>query len=143
MLKQTVIIPIRCILAACAIAISISACSRASTHANQLQSAHEREMTLGVVQKEIHQRMSQADVASALGSPNIVTKDQDGHETWIYDKIASEVSYSHDIGGVWLILGGYQKEAGARGSAQKTLTVVIKFDEQSLVDKVSYHSSKF
>lgn len=134
---------IAAILAVCAIAASMTACSRASTHADHLSSAREREMTLGIVQKEIHHGMSQADVASALGSPNIVTKDQEGHETWIYDKIATEVSYSHDMGGVWLILGGYQKEAGARGSAQKTLTVVIKFDEQSFVEKVSYNSSKF
>src|ERR1043165_5446568 len=106
-----------------------SGCTRASKHADRLHTAHEREMTLGIVQKEIHHGMSQADVASALGSPNIVTKDKEGRETWIYDKIANEVSYSQDMGGVWLILGGYEKSAGARGSTQKTLTVVIKFDE--------------
>ena len=138
MLKQ-----IAALSAALAIAVSMTGCHRAKTHADQLHSSHEREMTLGIVQKEIHHGMSQADVASALGSPNIVTKDQEGHETWIYDKIANEVSYSQDMGGVWLILGGYQKQAGARGSTQKTLTVVIKFDEQSFVDKVSYNSSKF
>jgi hypothetical protein len=131
------------VLALCSTAALVTGCSRASKHADQLHSAHEREMTLGIVQKEIHHGMSQADVAAALGSPNIVTKDKEGHETWIYDKIASEVSYSQDMGGVWLILGGYHKEAGARGSTQKTLTIVIKFDEQSHVDKVSYNSSRF
>jgi hypothetical protein len=131
------------ISAACAAVPFLTGCSRASTHADELHTAHEKEMTLGVVQKEIRCGMAQGDVAMVLGSPNIVTKDQDGHETWIYDKIASEVSYSHDTGGIWLIFGGYQKEAGARGSTQKTLTVVIKFNEQSLIDKVSYNSSKF
>lgn len=118
-------------------------CSRASTHADQLHSNKEREMTLGLVQKEIRQGMSQEDVATSLGSPNIVTKDSEGHEAWIYDKIASEISYSQDAGGVWLLLGGYHKDAGARGSTQKTLTVVIKFDESSHVEKVSYNSSRF
>jgi len=127
----------------CAVATLSTGCSRASTHANQLHTAHEREMTLGIVQKEIRQGMSQGEVASALGSPNIVTKDREGYETWIYDKIASEASYSNDMGGVWLLLGGYQKDAGARGSTQKTLTVVIKFDHQSQVEKISYNSSKF
>lgn len=139
MFKQIIAISFICSAAA----FMMTGCYKASSHADQLQSAHEREMTLGIVQKEIRQGMTQGDVASALGSPNIVTKDQDGHETWIYDKIASEASYSYDLGGVWLILGGYQKEAGARSSTQKTLTVVIKFDERSLVDKVSYNSSKF
>ena len=131
-------------LTAAAVVLALTAgCSRASTHGDQLQSSHEREMTLGIVQKEIREGMSQGDVAEALGSPNIVTKDKEGHETWIYDKIASEVSYSQDSGGVWLLLGGYHKDAGARGSTQKTLTVVIKFDPQSQVEKVSYNSSKF
>jgi len=128
---------------ACMAMALATGCSRASTHANHLHTAHEREMTLGIVQKEIRQGMSQGDVAAALGSPNIVTKDQEGYETWIYDKIASEVSYSNDGGEVWLFLGGYQKNAGAKGSTQKTLTVVIKFDQQSQVEKVSYNSSRF
>lgn len=118
------------------IAASLASCS--SHHA-----AKEREMTVGVVQKEIHQGMSQGDVAIALGSPNIVTKDQNGTQTWVYDKIASEVSYSRSQGGIWLLIAGYGKESGSHASTQKTLTVVIKFDDKELVDKVTYHSSKF
>jgi outer membrane protein assembly factor BamE (lipoprotein component of BamABCDE complex) len=118
-------------------------CSQGYQHAANLQSSHEREMTVGIVQQELRKGMNQGDVATALGSPNIVTKDENGAQTWIYDKIAQEVSYSQDNGGIWLILGGYQKRAGASSSTQKTLTVVIKFDDKELVDKVSYHSSKF
>jgi outer membrane protein assembly factor BamE (lipoprotein component of BamABCDE complex) len=132
-------------------------CMTAAEHQEALHSSKEREMTLGVVQKEIRTGMSQAEVAEALGSPNIVTKDSEGNESWIYDKIATEVSYSKDSGGLFggaggvidswrMILGGgasYSKSAGAVGQTQKTLTVVIKFDENSLVKTLSYHSSKF
>ena len=118
-------------------------CSSAAKHQQALASTQEQEMTLGVVQKEIHVGMSQADVAAALGSPNIVSKDSEGKEAWIYDKIAREVSYSQDGGGVWLIFTGYSKRAGAVSSTQKTLTVVIKFDEKSLVESFTYHASKF
>ncbi len=109
-------------------------------------------MTLGVVQKEIKVGMSQGDVAIALGSPNIVSKDSGGSDTWIYDKIATEVSYSRDSGGIgggaglggWgVILAGYSKSAGAAAQTQKTLTIVIKFDENQNVKTLSYHSSKF
>lgn len=100
-------------------------------------------MTLGIVQKEIRVGMSQADVATALGSPNIVTKDGNGKETWIYDKIATEASQSRDSGGIFLILGIYSREAGAVSSTQKTLTVVIKFDKNNLVESFTYHTSKF
>jgi len=137
--------------------IFIGGCMTAAEHQQALHSSTEREMTLGIVQKDIRVGMSQADVAEALGSPNIVSKDSEGHETWIYDKIATEVSYSKDSGGVlggagavienWRIVpvGGaaYSKSAGAAAQTQKTLTVVIKFDENGLVKTLSYHSSKF
>lgn len=136
-----------------------SGCMSAGEHQQSLHSSQEREFTLGLVQARIYRGMSQADVAEALGSPNIVTKDLSGDETWIYDKIASEASYSSDSGGVGglagaggfagnvLLLGGltgsYSRQAGASATTQKTLTVVIKFDRRSTVKDFSYHSSKF
>jgi outer membrane protein assembly factor BamE (lipoprotein component of BamABCDE complex) len=114
-------------------------CMSAKEHQQELHSSAEREMTLGVVQKEIRVGMSQADVAESLGSPNIVSKDSEGNESWIYDKITTEVSYSQDAGGIIF----YGKRAGAVAQEQKTLTIVIKFDENSLVKILSYHSSKF
>lgn len=129
------------------------------SHQGSLHSAREREMTLGIVQKEIRVGMSQADVAVALGSPNIVTRDSAGMETWIYDKIATEASYSRSgadisgtvgaggVAGSTLILGGVgggaSRNSGASSSTQKTLTVVIKFDGTGLVETFSYHMSKF
>lgn len=134
-------------------------CMTAAQHQQELGSTKEREMTVGIVQKEIRKGMSQADVAVALGSPNIVTNDGSGKETWIYDKIATEASYSTSSGGVSggmgaggiagsaLILGGvgggYSKSAGASSTTQKTLTVVIKFDDRKNVESFSYHASKF
>ena len=61
----------------------LSAGCSAAYHAHELHSEREREMTLGAVQKEIRRGLSQADVAEALGSPNIVTRDSAGHETEI------------------------------------------------------------
>jgi outer membrane protein assembly factor BamE (lipoprotein component of BamABCDE complex) len=124
-------------------------------HQEKLASTKEREMTVGIVQKEIRVGMSQTEVAEALGSPNIVTMDKNGKESWVYDKIASEASYSKGkltgaTGGggttgnsllLGLIIGGY--ESGATSTTQKTLTVVIKFDQDHLVESFSYHSSKF
>ena len=124
-------------------------------HQEKLTSTKEREMTVGVVQKEIRVGMSQTEVAEALGSPNIVTRDKNGTESWIYDKIATEASYSKsNLGGVaggagttgntlllGLITGAY--ESGASNTTQKTLTVVIKFGQDLLVESFSYHSSKF
>jgi hypothetical protein len=121
----------------------LAACTSAAQHQRSLGTAEEREMTLGIVQREIRAGMDQAEVAEALGSPNLVTRDRAGRETWVYDKIASEASYSQsEMYGTILILGGGQS-AGAAGTVQKTLTVVIRFDDQQRVDTFSYHSSRF
>jgi outer membrane protein assembly factor BamE (lipoprotein component of BamABCDE complex) len=141
------------IIAFISILVSIG-CSPAY-HQEKLASTKEREMTVGIVQKEIRVGMSPTDVAEALGSPNIVTRDTNGLETWIYDKIASEASYSKShLGGITggggtsgntlllaLITGRY--ESGASNTTQKTLTVVIKFNHDHTVESFSYHSSKF
>ena len=133
MLKSFHLLSIAC-------ALGVLGCSAKDS---DLQSTKEREMTLGVVQKEVKVGMSQADVATRLGSPNIVTKDGEGNETWIYDKIASEASYSRGGGYGTLILFGFSKESSKSSTSQKTLTVVLKFDKNSNVSNVSYHTSKF
>ncbi len=121
----------------------MTGCASVNQYQQDLLSNKERETTVGIVQKEIKVGMSQADVAAALGSPNIVTKDGAGNETWVYDKIATEASYSRSGGYGTLILIGASGSAGAYSTTQKTLTVIIKFDTQGNVASFSYHASKF
>jgi len=88
--------------------------------------------------------MSGAEVAAALGSPNIVTTDEQRREVWIYDKVSSTKVYSQDSGGVGILfITGYSAQAGASSSTQKTLTIIIKFDENKRVRDFAYHSSTF
>ncbi|MDD5064245.1 MAG: hypothetical protein PHQ35_05750 [Phycisphaerae bacterium] len=109
-------------------------------HAGEVKKGlQESDMTLGKVQREVKVGMSSSEVVEAIGSPNIVTKDSNGNETWVYDKVATDVAVSK---GYWtLLLIG--QEAGAASSSQRTLTIIIKFDEKSLVKTLSYHASKF
>ena len=100
-------------------------------------------MTVGKVQREIHIGMPSAQVIEVLGSPNIVSTDENRLEVWVYDKIATDVSYSNSNGGVWLLLGTVGGESGARSTSQRTLTVVIKFDVDKKVRDFAYHSSSF
>ena len=122
--------------------IAITGCTTVD-HRSNLHSVKEQDMTVGKVQKEIRVGMSGAQVAEALGSPNIVTKDDGGDETWVYDKIATEASYSDNSSGLFLILYGSSSRSGAAATTQRTLTVVIKFDANSKVKSFSYHASKF
>lgn len=50
----------------------------------------DRNLTVGTVQKEIRVGMTGAEVAEVLGSPNIVSTDENRNEVWIYDKISSQ-----------------------------------------------------
>jgi len=100
-------------------------------------------MTVGTVQREIRAGLTQDEVIAGLGSPNIVTRDGSGRETWVYDKVASEASYSSSQAyGTILVLGG-GAAAGAASQSQRTLTVVIKFGADQRVETFSYHATRF
>ena len=111
----------------------------------------DEQLTVGTVQKEIRIGMSGADVAQVLGSPNIVSTDEDRNEVWIYDKISTQYVRADARAGILAIGGG--SDVGAVGSAsgsqasgatsQRTLTVVVKFDEGGLVRDFAYHTSRF
>ena len=103
----------------------------------------EEELTVGTVQREIRIGMSAAEVAEQLGSPNIVTTDEERREVWIYDKISSEVSYEERGGYGTLILIGTARSRGSKETSQKTLTIIIKYDEDLKVRDFAYHTSRF
>jgi outer membrane protein assembly factor BamE (lipoprotein component of BamABCDE complex) len=114
----------------------------AKEHHQSLPTGDGDKLTAGVVQKEIHKGMNQADVIAALGSPNIVTRDSLGRETYVWDKISSEYAYSKGSGAAMLLIIGASSGAGAAKTSQSTLTVIVKFAE-GVVDEFSYHSSRF
>lgn len=121
----------------------LSGCSTASSHLRSTKSDVADRVTVGKVQREIRVGMSSAAVIETLGSPNIVSTDENRLEVWVYDKIASDVSYSNSNGGVWLILGAVGGNSGAASTTQRTLTIVIKFDVDKKVRDFAYHSSSF
>jgi outer membrane protein assembly factor BamE (lipoprotein component of BamABCDE complex) len=135
--------------------LSLIGCATAGDHRAAVQDPVDGELTVGTVQKEIRVGMAGGEVAATLGSPNIVSTDEQRREVWIYDKVSTDYAYSNSSGGVGaLILGwggsagglgnaGYSSGAGAASRTQKTLTIIIKFDEEGLVRDFAYHTSKF
>jgi len=49
-----------------------------------------QELTVGKVQGEIKVGMDAASVAQILGSPNIVSTDEQRREVWIYDEVSTD-----------------------------------------------------
>jgi outer membrane protein assembly factor BamE (lipoprotein component of BamABCDE complex) len=144
---------LRCALVSAA--LLAAGCMTAAQHKADVESDAGDKLTVGTVQKEVHVGMTGAEVASVLGSPNIVTTDEERREVWIYDKISTTVAYSTSSGGLSaLVLGGGSgvgggvggsggRGAGAASSSQKTLTVIIKFDADKKVRDFAYHTSSF
>jgi outer membrane protein assembly factor BamE (lipoprotein component of BamABCDE complex) len=128
----------------------LTAC--ASWHAADVQEGMKGDkLTLGTVQREIKVGMTGAQVVEVLGSPNVVTTDEQRREVWVYDKIATDVVHSTSsslvLGGAFGSSGGggglIGQNAGATSTSQRTLTVIIKFDEQSKVRDFAYRSTRF
>jgi len=103
----------------------------------------EERLTVGRVQGEIKVGLSAARVAELLGSPNIVTTDEKRREVWIYDKISTDrVDTSSSTYGTLIIIGG-RTEASSSATRQRTLTVIIKFDEEKKVRDFAYNATQF
>jgi outer membrane protein assembly factor BamE (lipoprotein component of BamABCDE complex) len=120
--------------------IFVSGCASASYQRQQVRDDTGDRLTVGKVQKEIRIGMSSADVIQTLGSPNVVTTDEERREVWVYDKIATEVVYSQSDSGLKFLTSG---SSGAASKSQRTLTVVIKFDVDGKVRDFAYHTSSF
>jgi outer membrane protein assembly factor BamE (lipoprotein component of BamABCDE complex) len=124
-------------------AFLLSGCQSAAQHKASVQDDSVDRITVGSVQREIHVGMSGTEVARVLGSPNIVSTDEERREIWIYDKIATDsAASSSSVGGTILILGAHSS-AAATSTSQRTLTVIIKFDKAGKVRDFSYRTSRF
>lgn len=142
------------LLAALAV-LSLQACKSVEEHKAAVRNDAADKVTVGKVQAEVRVGMSGGEVVGVLGSPNIVTTDEQRREVWIYDKFATESAYSTSSGGVSaLVLAGIgnvlaggapsvSNSTGASSKTQRTLTIIIKFDDSKKVRDFAYHSSSF
>jgi len=113
-------------------------------HQTATQTAIQNEnISAGKVQREVKIGMSSADVVEVLGSPNIVTTDDQRRETWVYDKMSTQIDSSSSSKGVWFVVAGAGSEKNAYNSSQRTLTIIIKFDNEGKVRDFSYRTSSF
>jgi outer membrane protein assembly factor BamE (lipoprotein component of BamABCDE complex) len=135
--------------------LTIGGCS-AGYHAREVQAAQDGDrLTVGTVQREIRVGMAGSQVIEVLGSPNVVTTDEGRREVWVYDKISTESVRSESSGGIAALIlgtpatvaaGGLvtgNQTSGAKSTSQRTITVIIKFNEQKLVRDFAYHTSRF
>ncbi|MDR1691691.1 MAG: hypothetical protein LBR35_02525 [Rickettsiales bacterium] len=97
-----------------------------------------------VKSKIIKGQTTQNEIISLFGSPNIITKNSDGHEVWTYSKQSSDKSaQSSSFGAGIPLFIGY---GSASSSSSKTITnfdLIITFDKNDVVKDYSVLSSQF
>jgi outer membrane protein assembly factor BamE (lipoprotein component of BamABCDE complex) len=135
-----------------ALALSLLAgCMTAPEHREAVEGDTADRLTVGTVQREIRVGMSGAEVIKVLGSPNIVSTDEERREVWVYDRVSTTTVYSESRAGVLALilggsggaLGGVGGDAGARSTTQRTLTIIVKFDKDARVRDFAYHATQF
>ncbi len=119
----------------------LSSCALFSQSSEKIND--EKELTAGLIKKELRVGLSGADVVNILGSPNIVTKDSKGKEVWVYDKIYAQAEWTNSSQYGTILILGFFKETKKLKTSQKTLTLIITFDNEGKVESFSYHYSRF
>lgn len=103
----------------------------------------EDRLTVGKVQGEIKVGMAASQVAELLGSPNIVTTDEKRREVWIYDKVSTDrVDTASSTFASIIILGATSRDSSS-SQRQRTLTIIIKYDEDKKVRDFAYNYTQF
>ncbi len=102
------------------------------------------ELTHGNVQMNLKVgETSQTQVLEAFGSPNITSIDGAGQEVWTYQRAAT-VSQSSRSSEYWTIfLTGGDRTAAGFEQTQRTMTLIIKFNDKKIVSDFRSRSSEF
>ncbi len=100
-----------------------------------------QELAVDAMQREIKVGLDQASVLEALGPDHRVSSDSERREVWTYENISSDrVDTESSVGG-GIIVFGPGKGPGVNSPSQRTLTLVIYYDEAKKVREIAYNYS--
>ncbi|AUX70603.1 hypothetical protein CHX26_14840 [Porphyrobacter sp. HT-58-2] len=84
-----------------------------------------------------------SDVLDVFGAPNVTTRDGSGVEVWSYQRYA-RVAQSGTRGNAWtVLLGGSASDQAAFSETMRTMTLIIRFDENDVVSDFRSRASEF
>jgi outer membrane protein assembly factor BamE (lipoprotein component of BamABCDE complex) len=129
------------LVAAAAAALVFSACAPAPIKPVTTRNS---EMTHGNVQMNLKVgETSQTQVLETFGAPNITSIDGAGQEVWTYQRAAT-VSQSTGSNSYWtVLLAGQSQEASGLEQTQRTMTLIVKFNDRKIVSDFRSRSSEF
>ena len=112
-----------------------------------------------VTSQVVKDKTTQADLLQLFGGPNISTTDNDGLETWVYERSVTQTDVSsrsqnwQAAAGLGVFFGNATANVRAEGgqnaaalstaSSFRSLTVIVKFNSNKTVKDYSVRSSQF
>jgi len=131
----------RSLVTAAAAALLLSACAPVPT---QPETTRNSEMTHGNVQMNLKVgETDQTQVLEVFGAPNITSIDGSGQEVWTYQRAAT-TSQSTSSNDYWtIVLAGQSREASGLEQTQRTMTLIIRFNDKKIVSDFRSRSSEF
>lgn len=100
--------------------------------------------THGNVQLSIKKGITtQAEVLEKFGAPNIATLDGSGNEVWTYQKYATVAKSNVSGAYATVILVGVSGSSSGFEQSSKTMTLILKFDENKKIIDFKSMSTNF
>lgn len=125
-------------------ALIILALAMTGCASNQPLDDRNSDLTHGNVQMSLTVgETTKTEVLESFGSPNVTTRDGSGREVWTYQRQA-QVSRSTSKSSGWNILfAGSRSTASGFESSSRMMTLIIKFNDQDVVDDFRSRASNF
>lgn len=102
------------------------------------------ELTHGNVQLNLKVgETTQTQVLEVFGAPNITSIDGSGQEVWTYQRSATVTQSSSSGGGWTILLAGASRSSSGFEQTQRTMTLIIKFNDKKIVSDFRSRSSDF
>ena len=117
-------------------ASTLFGCAQAPIATIPARQIETQKITLGNVQQVVKKGAPKEDVIAALSSPNIVTSNPDGTETWVYDKVSTEAEVVANS-------SFFRGDSAVAVKSTRTMIVVIRFDKTNKVDTVTYRQTSY
>jgi len=139
-------------------------CVRAKSPELPYSNQQKSNLTAGMVKKYVKvSEATQTDILTVFGAPNIITRDKENNEVWTYDRqsiaSASEVAEWNTSGRVGVLAGGLVGNTAVGGGASiggssgkgstagqvssATFTLIIKYDENDVVQDYRMMATQF
>jgi outer membrane protein assembly factor BamE (lipoprotein component of BamABCDE complex) len=102
------------------------------------------ELTHGNVQMNLNVgETTQTEVLEVFGAPNITSMDGSGREVWTYQRHATVAQSKSRSGYFTIILAGGGRSSSGYEQTSRTMTLLIKFDENKVVSDFRSRTSNF